>query len=103
MGDANRGDARIVNLGASYESFVQEFPQDFPVRAGLADQHDAGRIEPGFDLADGLWNCRGRVKDSGMGDYAEEFMYAGPGQSPCYASVSEFSNLRPRLLVPFGI
>jgi len=99
MLEADRRDARIMDLGAGGLPASNEGAEPRPMAGAFSQQDQARRSEPGFDLIDGeIERCR-RGVDPRVRRDGQELVEAGPGDGPGSAAFGE----RPNALVSEGM
>lgn len=83
MGNADRGDACIVDHGALHSRPLHEACEELEEVAGLADEAAARRCLPRSQLRPCLdTRARRRLPDPPVGDHTHELVDSGPGNRP---------------------
>ena len=82
VGDAERGDARVVHARAGHLARLEQRTNRSPVVGALTQQQEARRLQPRVDLRERpARGCR-RVVYAGMRDDGQELVDAGPRNRP---------------------
>ena len=97
---AERGDPRVMHLWADDAARRHQSAQLVPVAVRLAEQDQRRGLYPRGDLVEGELKRRGRAVDPRMGDDAEEFVDARPGDGPGGAVFSQFRHAADGAVVP---
>ncbi len=98
--EAQGGDSRIVNAGTADLSCQHAIAKALPVIGGLAEENQAWRLEPSFDLIDGGFGRRGRAENAGMRYDGQELMHDWPRNRPLGGGLGQGTHCLGSWLVP---